>query len=111
MNKILFIIIIFLSCSGNKKEFSKYPDLVKFSMSTFADIGSFRPDEGGVRKKGNHLTGSMVVELVTADKRTIRTNEFIKVWKKNVNETAGLEKINIRAPRGGPPGRDLDVRL
>ena len=94
-----------------KKDFSVYPNLVKFSMSTFADLGSFRPDDGGVRKKGNHLTGSMVVELVTADKRTIRTNEFIKVWKKNVNETAGLEKINIRAPRGGPPGRDLDVRL
>ena len=37
--------------------------------------------------------------------------DFIKVWKNNVNETAGLEKINIRAPRGGPPGRDLDVRL
>ena len=94
-----------------KEHFSDHPNLVHFSMSTYADRGTFRPDEGGVRKKGNYLIGSMVVELITADKRTIRTNEFIKIWKKNINESAGLDKLNIRAPRGGPPGRDLDVRL
>ena len=65
-----------------KNQFSDYPDLVKFSMSTYADKGTFRPDEGGVRKKGNYLIGSMVVELITADKRVVRTKEFIEKWKK-----------------------------
>ena len=53
----------------------------------------------------------MVVELITADKRKVRTNEFINVWKEKVEKVSGLDKLIIRAPRGGPPGRDVDVRL
>ena len=93
-----------------KEYFSENPSLVKFSISTFADNGSFRPDKNS-SKKGNYLIGSMVVELITADQRTIRTKQFIDVWKQNVNKTSGLDKFTIRAPRGGPPGRDIDVRL
>ena len=53
----------------------------------------------------------MVVELITADKRNIRTKEFINVWKQNVKTVSGLDKFTIRSPSGGPPGRDLDVRF
>ena len=35
----------------------------------------------------------------------------MKNGRKNIKEISGLDKLNIRAPRGGPPGRDLDVRL
>ena len=60
---------------------------------------------------GNDLLGSMVVELKTADKRDIRTNQFINAWLDNIEKVSGLDKISIRAPSGGPPGRDLDVRF
>ena len=93
-----------------REHFSEHPNLVNFSMSTFADKGSFRPDKDS-SKRGSYLIGSMVVELITADQRTVRTKQFIEVWNKNVNKASGLDKLNIRAPRGGPPGRDLDVRL
>jgi len=53
----------------------------------------------------------MVVELKTADKRDIRTNDFIKAWKENIQYVPGLDNLTIRAPSGGPPGRDLDVRF
>ena len=93
-----------------KLHFKNDPKLVNFSMSNFGKSTSFATDQT-VNKKGNYLKGSMVVELITADKRKVRTNEFIKVWKKNVEKVSGLDKLIIRAPRGGPPGRDVDVRL
>ena len=92
------------------KKFSTSPDLVKFSMSTIGGRTSF--SGGGVpSSKGSDLLGSVVVELKTADKRKIRTNQFIKEWKNNIEYVEGLDKLTIRSPSGGPPGRDLDVRF
>ena len=92
------------------QKFSTSPDLVKFSMSTIGGRTSF--SGGGVpSSKGSDLLGSVVVELKTADKRKIRTNQFIKEWKNNIEYVEGLDKLTIRSPSGGPPGRDLDVRF
>ena len=91
-------------------QFSNLPGLVKFNMSTIGSRTSFS-NEAGPNSKGNDILGSMVVELITADKRKVRTKEFIKVWKENIENVSGLDKLTIRAPSGGPPGRDLDVRL
>ena len=92
------------------KKFSTSPDLVKFSMSTIGGRTSFSSG-AGPSPKGSDLLGSMVVELKTADKRKIRTNQFIKEWKNNIEYIEGLDKLTIRSPSGGPPGRDLDVRF
>ena len=92
------------------KKFSTSPDLVKFSMSTIGDRTSFSSG-AGPSSKGSDLLGSVVVELKTADKRKIRTNQFIKEWKNNIEYVEGLDKLTIRSPSGGPPGRDLDVRF
>ena len=92
------------------QKFSTSPDLVKFSMSTIGGRTSFS-SEAGPSSKGSDLLGSVVVELKTADKRKIRTNQFIKEWKNNIEYVEGLDKLTIRSPSGGPPGRDLDVRF
>ena len=92
------------------KKFSTSPDLVKFSMSTIGGRTSFSGG-AGPSSKGSDLLGSVVVELKTADKRKIRTNQFIKEWKNNIEYVEGLDKLTIRSPSGGPPGRDLDVRF
>ena len=99
-----------LGLQKTKLVFKNQPDLVSFSMKSFGEFTFFETDQT-INKKGNFLKGSMVIELITADKRNIRTNEFIKVWKENIKNVSGLEKLIIRAPRGGPPGRDVDVRL
>ena len=91
-------------------QFSMSPDLVKFHMSSLGNRTSFS-NNAGSNALGNDLLGSMVVELKTADKRDIRTNQFINAWLDNIEKVSGLDKISIRAPSGGPPGRDLDVRF
>ena len=91
-------------------QFSMSPDLVKFHMSSLGNRTSFSNDAGS-NALGNDLLGSMVVELKTADKRDIRTNQFINAWLANIEKVSGLDKLSIRAPSGGPPGRDVDVRF
>merc|ERR1711965_1245101 len=63
-------------------EFSTSPGLIRFNMSTISGrtLISNGADSGSI---GNNILGSMVVELTTADKRNVRTKEFIKVWKQN----------------------------
>ena len=91
-------------------QFSMSPDLVKFHMSSLGNRTSFS-NNAGSNVLGNDLLGSMVVELKTADKRDIRTNQFINAWLDNIEKVSGLDKLSIRSPSGGPPGRDIDVRF
>ena len=91
-------------------EFLSSPDLIQFKMSTIGSRTSFSNDSTP-SSIGSDLHGSMVVELKTADKREIRTKDFISAWRKNIINEPGLDNLTIRAPSGGPPGRDLDVRF
>jgi len=59
---------------------------------------------------GDHR-GGMLVELVSADHRNVRTGQFIDAWRAEIVPQAGLERIAITERIGGPPGRELDVRL
>ena len=56
-------------------------------------------------------TGGLIVELLTADKRSVRTWQFIEAWRAEIKNIAGLETLTIQEVRGGPPGRDIDIRL
>jgi len=38
-------------------------------------------------------------------------DDFRAMWREEVRPRAGLETLTIRAPAGGPPGRDVDVRI
>ena len=53
----------------------------------------------------------LLVELITADQRDIRMRDFVAEWRRQVNPMPGLDRLTIRAPTGGPPGRDIDIRL
>ena len=60
---------------------------------------------------GDHI-GAYTVELVSSDNRDIRNTEFIEAWHEEVRPPAGMEKLIIfELSAGGPPGRDLDIRL
>lgn len=71
---------------------------------------SVSAEEGGQQARGDHM-GGMQVELEPSEYRTIRTETVIDAWRAEVQNLAGLETLTIRERRGGPPGRDLDVRL
>ena len=65
---------------------------------------------GGARGTSDNRAG-IVVELLTADKRDVRMRDFVAAWKKEAKPLPGLDRMSIRAPAGGPPGRDIDIRL
>jgi len=64
----------------------------------------------GTTRRGDQF-GWVMVELITPDSRTVRNKQFIKAWQAKVHRQAGLESLIIVEPRGGPPGRDIDIRL
>ena len=53
----------------------------------------------------------MYIELTPSEERTIRTAAFVKEFNKLQPELPGLRYIYTRERRGGPPGRDIDIRL
>ena len=59
----------------------------------------------------NDHQGQIRVELVSSDERAIRTSQFIHQWRQNIVRLPGLEKLTIVEIAGGPPGRDIDIRL
>ena len=53
----------------------------------------------------------VTAELTASEERSIRTREIVKKWEAMVPDIAGLRYVFIREQRGGPPGRDIDIRL
>ena len=66
--------------------------------------------EGGVGRSGDHF-GGVRVELVDPDKRRTRNRDIIKSWREKLPPLPGIESLAIVEPRGGPPGRDIDLRI
>lgn len=55
--------------------------------------------------------GSIQIEMTSPDKRDIRNKAFINEWNKHIVLPAGIENFSIAERQGGPPGRDIDIRL
>ena len=55
--------------------------------------------------------GSLFVELIPSDRRGVRNEDFMAAWRERVGRPPGLENFTISARKGGPPGKDLEVRL
>ena len=65
---------------------------------------------GAGRSVGDNLA-EMRVQLTSSEVRTKRTSEILNAWRRNVPKLAGAKRISIYAPRGGPPGRDVDLEI
>ncbi|WP_127120194.1 efflux RND transporter permease subunit [Thiomicrospira sp. S5] len=55
--------------------------------------------------------GGINIELVESDQRETRNAEFIQMWHEKAGKVPGLDVLSIEAPRNGPPGSDIDIRL
>ncbi len=77
---------------------------------SFARIGMSTGTGEGTYDRGD-MIGGLVVELEPSDRREIRTRDMIAAWQDSLRPRAGLESVNIASPIGGPPGRELDIRL
>jgi multidrug efflux pump subunit AcrB len=67
-------------------------------------------EQSGGAQDGDQF-GSLMVELVSAEHRAISTADFIDRWRQRVERPAGIESFTLTAQRGGPPGRDIEIRL
>ena len=67
--------------------------------------------DGGQNKTTGEQYASVHVELLTPDERSVRNPEFIAAWKKHIKQPDGVEQFSISSPRGGPPGKDIDIFL
>ena len=76
----------------------------KIVEASFALLGS------AGRSSGNNLA-EINAQLTPSEARNIRTKTILNAWRKAVPQIPGVERITIFGRRGGPPGRDVDVRL
>jgi len=67
-------------------------------------------EQAGGAQSGDQF-GALVVELVNPEQRAISTTNFIDRWRQRVDRAPGLESFTLTARTGGPPGRDLSIRL
>jgi len=65
---------------------------------------------GAGRSVGDNLA-EMRIQLTSSETRTVRTPDIINAWRKKLPKLAGSKRIAIYAPRGGPPGRDIDLEV
>ena len=84
--------------------------LVSFVHSQIGkNVGSGQ--QGQVVSSSDDLRGGLMIELVTADQRAVRSDDFVAALRAEIQPQPGLERLLVRAPVGGPPGREVDVRL
>lgn len=61
-------------------------------------------------RQGANLV-SVVAELSQPDQRSVTNQQFIDTWRKQLPKHPNIKKYSVLAPRGGPPGKDLDIAI
>jgi multidrug efflux pump subunit AcrB len=67
--------------------------------------------DGGRNYQNGNQYAMLQVELLQPDERDIRNDIITEEWESRLTLPAGVEQLTISSPRGGPPGRDIDVFL
>nr|WP_274599888.1 efflux RND transporter permease subunit [Chromatium okenii] len=75
-----------------------------------ARLGGTVSVEKGDGAAGDQLA-SLMVQLVPTERRTVRNEQFLALWRDKLRLPAGLENLVISSRRAGPPGRDLTLRM
>ncbi len=65
---------------------------------------------GEVGASGDNY-GAMEVELTPSDRRPVRTQAVVDAWTAALPPIPALDTLTIRERSGGPPGREVDIRL
>ena len=82
--------------------------LIEFSFGT---VGATEGRQGEGLVSGDH-SGAYTIQLAPSDDRDVRTYRFMAEWEREVRPLAGVESlVFFERSAGGPPGRDLDIRL
>ena len=80
------------------------PEGEKLISTMFTQVGRSRGATGDER-------AWIYAELTPSEDREVRTKDLKKAWQDKMPEMAGLRYVFVREQRGGPGGRDIDIRL
>nr|WP_255720464.1 efflux RND transporter permease subunit [Acuticoccus kalidii] len=62
------------------------------------------------RDRGDNLA-TIAVQLTPSETRSVRTPHLVRAWTEAMPQLSGLKRASIAERRGGPPGRDIDLKL
>ncbi|WP_366554474.1 efflux RND transporter permease subunit [Aquibaculum sediminis] len=62
------------------------------------------------REAGPHVA-TVIVDLLTAERRPVSLDEITAAWRDEIGEIAGLQRLVIQEPGFGPAGVPVEVRL
>lgn len=62
------------------------------------------------RSSGDNLA-ELTGQLTASEVRSVRTKAILGAWRRAIPAIPGVERVAVFGRRGGPPGRDVDVRL
>jgi multidrug efflux pump subunit AcrB len=65
----------------------------------------------GASRRSGSATARIRVQLTTSEERDVRTPDIVNAWRQASPDVAGVTRFTIAQARGGPPGRDIEVRL
>lgn len=65
----------------------------------------------GASSRSGAATARIRVQLTTSEERDVRTPDIVNAWRQASPDIAGVTRFTIAQARGGPPGRDISVRL
>lgn len=82
-----------------KVEADLTPDGEKLIVTTFASLDM------------ENARANLSIFLTPAEARSIRTNVVGRAIRENVPTIAGVDRLSVREPHGGPPGRAIDVQF
>lgn len=91
-----------------KKKYPNEPTLVKMITEHLSKTADLRRDQ---QFETGENVGHLNVELSEPDDRSLSNNQIIEKWTQTLENTAGIIKLVISSPKGGPPGRDIDISL
>jgi len=80
-------------------------------VMSFARIGTNLGRQANTSRITGDNVGSMHVELISSDLRPVRIGAFIEAWRAAIPALPGVETLTLKERVGGPPGRELDIRL
>ena len=67
--------------------------------------------DGGKNYSSGDQYASVHAELTSPDLREVTNTEFVNAWEAAMNVPDGVEQLSVTSPKGGPPGKDIDVFL
>ncbi|WP_162654237.1 efflux RND transporter permease subunit [Lentilitoribacter sp. Alg239-R112] len=65
----------------------------------------------GASNRNGAVQARINVQLTASEFRSVRTNDIVSAWRREAPRIAGIQRFSVAQSRGGPPGRDVEVRL